>query len=37
LIVTWWLEDSKWGFWWRAMKDNQDAGLLSRSKEQVAR
>jgi branched-chain amino acid transport system permease protein len=23
--VTWWLEDSKWGFWWRAVKDNPDA------------
>ncbi len=18
-FVTWWLEDSKWGFWWRAV------------------
>src|SRR2546430_16753286 len=24
-FVTWWLEDSKWGFWWRAVKDNPDA------------
>ena len=24
-LVTWWLEDSKWGFWWRAVKDNPDA------------
>ena len=23
--MTWWLEDSKWGFWWRAVKDNPDA------------
>ena len=21
-FVTWWLEDSKWGYWWRAVKDN---------------
>jgi branched-chain amino acid transport system permease protein len=24
-LVSWWLEDSKWGFWWRAVKDNPDA------------
>lgn len=24
-FVTWWLEDSKWGFWWRAVKDNPEA------------
>ena len=24
-VVTWWLEDSKWGYWWRAVKDNPDA------------
>src|SRR6266487_2537779 len=24
-LVTWWLEDSKWGHWWRAVKDNPDA------------
>jgi branched-chain amino acid transport system permease protein len=24
-FITWWLEDSKWGFWWRAVKDNPDA------------
>ena len=24
-LVTWWLENSKWGFWWRAVKDNPDA------------
>jgi len=24
-FVTWWLEDSKWGYWWRAVKDNPDA------------
>lgn len=24
-FVTWWLEDSKWGFWWRAVKDNAEA------------
>ncbi|TFV42935.1 branched-chain amino acid ABC transporter permease [Bradyrhizobium frederickii] len=24
-FVTWWLENSKWGFWWRAVKDNPDA------------
>ena len=24
-LVTWWLEDSKWGYWWRAVKDNPDA------------
>ena len=24
-LVTWWLEDSKWGYWWRAVKDNPSA------------
>ena len=24
-FVTWWLEDSNWGYWWRAVKDNPDA------------
>ncbi|HXH45862.1 MAG TPA: branched-chain amino acid ABC transporter permease [Bradyrhizobium sp.] len=24
-FVTWWLENSKWGFWWRAVKDNPEA------------
>lgn len=24
-FVTWWLEDSKWGYWWRAVKDNPQA------------
>ena len=24
-FVTWWLENSKWGYWWRAVKDNPDA------------
>ncbi|MBN8986372.1 MAG: branched-chain amino acid ABC transporter permease, partial [Rhizobiales bacterium] len=24
-LVTWWLENSKWGYWWRAVKDNPDA------------
>jgi branched-chain amino acid transport system permease protein len=24
-LVTFWLEDSKWGYWWRAVKDNPDA------------
>ncbi|EJN14156.1 ABC-type branched-chain amino acid transport system, permease component [Bradyrhizobium sp. YR681] len=24
-FVTWLLEDSKWGYWWRAVKDNPDA------------
>jgi len=24
-LVTWWLENSKWGYWWRAVKDNSDA------------
>jgi branched-chain amino acid transport system permease protein len=24
-FVTWWLEDSKWGYWWRAVKDNPTA------------
>eukprot|EP01035_Chromulina_nebulosa_P031047 gene31047-41352_t len=24
-LVTWLLENSKWGFWWRAVKDNPDA------------
>jgi branched-chain amino acid transport system permease protein len=24
-LMTWWLENSKWGFWWRAVKDNPDA------------
>jgi branched-chain amino acid transport system permease protein len=24
-LVTWWLEDSKWGYWWRAVKDNPQA------------
>jgi branched-chain amino acid transport system permease protein len=24
-LVSWWLEDSKWGYWWRAVKDNPDA------------
>jgi branched-chain amino acid transport system permease protein len=24
-LVTWVLEESKWGYWWRAVKDNPDA------------
>ena len=24
-FVTWCLEDSKWGYWWRAVKDNPEA------------
>jgi branched-chain amino acid transport system permease protein len=24
-LVTWALEDSKWGYWWRAVKDNPEA------------
>ena len=24
-LVTWFLEDSKWGYWWRAVKDNPEA------------
>jgi branched-chain amino acid transport system permease protein len=24
-LVTWAIEDSKWGYWWRAVKDNPDA------------
>ena len=24
-LVTFWLENSKWGFWWRAVKDNPEA------------
>lgn len=24
-LTTWALEDSKWGYWWRAVKDNPDA------------
>ncbi|MFZ5739428.1 MAG: branched-chain amino acid ABC transporter permease [Pseudomonadota bacterium] len=24
-LITWWLEDSKWGYWWRAVKDNPEA------------
>ena len=24
-LVTFWLEDSRWGYWWRAVKDNPDA------------
>src|ERR1700738_2781526 len=24
-IVTWWLEDSQWGYCWRAVKDNPEA------------
>jgi len=24
-LVTWIIEDSKWGFWWRAVKDNHEA------------
>lgn len=24
-LVTWWLENSKWGYWWRAVKDNSEA------------
>ena len=24
-LATWILEDSKWGYWWRAVKDNPDA------------
>ena len=24
-LVTWVIEDSKWGYWWRAVKDNPDA------------
>ena len=29
-FVTWWLEDSKWGFWWRAVKDNPGRGRKPR-------
>ncbi|MCD0419204.1 branched-chain amino acid ABC transporter permease [Rubrivivax sp. JA1024] len=24
-LITWWLQDSKWGYWWRAVKDNPEA------------
>ncbi len=24
-LVTWKIEDSRWGYWWRAVKDNPDA------------
>ncbi len=24
-LVTWKIEDSRWGYWWRAVKDNSDA------------
>jgi len=24
-LVTWLIEDSKWGYWWRAVKDNAEA------------
>ncbi|RED29649.1 amino acid/amide ABC transporter membrane protein 2 (HAAT family) [Rhodopseudomonas thermotolerans] len=24
-LITWWLEDTKWGYWWRAVKDNPEA------------
>jgi branched-chain amino acid transport system permease protein len=24
-LMTWWLEDSRWGYWWRAVKDNPEA------------
>jgi branched-chain amino acid transport system permease protein len=24
-LVTWLIEDSKWGYWWRAVKDNPEA------------
>jgi len=24
-LVTWWIEDSRWGYWWRAVKDNPEA------------
>ncbi|KIZ34234.1 MULTISPECIES: branched-chain amino acid ABC transporter permease [Rhodopseudomonas] len=24
-LITFWLEDSKWGYWWRAVKDNPEA------------
>ncbi|MGJ4929559.1 branched-chain amino acid ABC transporter permease [Bradyrhizobium sp. HKCCYLS2038] len=24
-LATWWLADSKWGYWWRAVKDNPEA------------
>ena len=24
-LVTWKIEDSRWGYWWRAVKDNADA------------
>jgi branched-chain amino acid transport system permease protein len=24
-LVTWFFEDSKWGYWWRAVKDNPEA------------
>ena len=24
-IVTWKIEDSRWGYWWRAVKDNAEA------------
>lgn len=24
-LVTFWLETSRWGYWWRAVKDNSDA------------
>ena len=24
-LVTYWIEESRWGFWWRAVKDNPEA------------
>jgi len=24
-LATWWVEDSRWGYWWRAVKDHPDA------------
>lgn len=24
-LVTYWIEESRWGFWWRAVKDNYEA------------
>jgi len=24
-LVTYWIENSRWGYWWRAVKDNADA------------
>ncbi len=31
-FVTWWLEDSKWGYWWRAVKDNPLGVVVFNSK-----